>query len=386
MLTKPLGGELVQQAAGHVRRFVKAGVAHGVGQAGIGVAADEGVARHLGQLLDVRAHEGRAQSAVQAHRQRLGVAHAVPKRGDGLAAQDAPRSVGDGAADDEGQAHTTGVKVFVDGKQGGLGVQGIEDGFDQQHIDAAFDQGLHLLVIGHPQLFKVDVTSAGVVHIGADAGGFGGGAQGAHRIAGFVGGGELVACGAGNAGRGTVHLHRQIGHVVIGLGDGGGAKGVGLDQIGTGGQIALVDVADDVRAGETEQLVIAFDVAVKVGETLALAALAAEARPPVLGLGELKSLDHGAHGTVQNDDTLRKDVRQGLGVGVMRVTHGQDSRSLPWLESTSLYWSNFMSDMHNHDGEEQDVVESIVPLMPIVLPIGGGILIFLLAFIAVFMA
>ena len=45
-----------------------------------------------------------------------------------------------------------------------------------------------------------------------------------------------------------------------------------------------------------------------------------------------------------------------------------------------------MSDMHNHDGEEQDVVESVVPLMPIVLPIGGGILIFLLAFIAVFMA
>jgi hypothetical protein len=45
-----------------------------------------------------------------------------------------------------------------------------------------------------------------------------------------------------------------------------------------------------------------------------------------------------------------------------------------------------MSDTHNHAGEEQDVVEAIVPLMPFVLPIGGGILIFLLAFIAVFMA
>ena len=45
-----------------------------------------------------------------------------------------------------------------------------------------------------------------------------------------------------------------------------------------------------------------------------------------------------------------------------------------------------MSDTHNPDGEEQDAVEAIVPLMPIVLPIGGGILIFLLAFIAVFMA
>jgi hypothetical protein len=70
----------------------------------------------------------------------------------------------------------------------------------------------------------------------------------------------------------------------------------------------------------------------------------------------------------------------------MKVTHGQDSRSFPWLESNSLNWSYSMSDAHNQAGEEQDAVEAIVPLMPIVLPIGGGILIFLLAFIAVFMA
>jgi hypothetical protein len=40
---------------------------------------------------------------------------------------------------------------------------------------------------------------------------------------------------------------------------------------------------------------------------------------------------------------------------------------------------------YSYDGQ-QDVVESIVPFMPIVLPIAGGVLIFLLAFIAVFMA
>lgn len=40
----------------------------------------------------------------------------------------------------------------------------------------------------------------------------------------------------------------------------------------------------------------------------------------------------------------------------------------------------------HHDNHEQDVVESIVPSMPIILPVGGAILIFLLAFIAVFMA
>jgi len=46
-----------------------------------------------------------------------------------------------------------------------------------------------------------------------------------------------------------------------------------------------------------------------------------------------------------------------------------------------------MSDASNQSSTTTtDVVESIVPLMPIVLPIGGAILIFLLAFIAVTMA
>ncbi|MEO6321718.1 MAG: hypothetical protein ABIR56_13620 [Polaromonas sp.] len=35
---------------------------------------------------------------------------------------------------------------------------------------------------------------------------------------------------------------------------------------------------------------------------------------------------------------------------------------------------------------EQDVVDSIVPMMPLVLPLVGGVLMFLLAFIAVYLA
>jgi hypothetical protein len=40
---------------------------------------------------------------------------------------------------------------------------------------------------------------------------------------------------------------------------------------------------------------------------------------------------------------------------------------------------------HTSD-QEVDVIESIVPLMPIVLPVAGAVLMFLLAFIAVYMA
>lgn len=44
---------------------------------------------------------------------------------------------------------------------------------------------------------------------------------------------------------------------------------------------------------------------------------------------------------------------------------------------------------HSHGEEEhppQDGVEAIVPMIPLVLPVMGGVLIFLLAFIAVYMA
>ena len=53
-----------------------------------------------------------------------------------------------------------------------------------------------------------------------------------------------------------------------------------------------------------------------------------------------------------------------------------------------------MSNPHPHSApadhavpaEEVDAIDAIVPMMPIVLPLAGGVLMFLLAFIAVFMA
>ena len=40
----------------------------------------------------------------------------------------------------------------------------------------------------------------------------------------------------------------------------------------------------------------------------------------------------------------------------------------------------------DHHAAEPDAVEAIVPLMPIVLPVVGAIMMLLIAFIAVFMA
>ncbi|MBU0748018.1 MAG: hypothetical protein KKB95_08695 [Gammaproteobacteria bacterium] len=41
---------------------------------------------------------------------------------------------------------------------------------------------------------------------------------------------------------------------------------------------------------------------------------------------------------------------------------------------------------HTPETHPVDAVENVVPLMPVVLPVVGGVMIFLLAFIAVYMA
>ena len=102
--------------------------------------------------------------------------------------------------------------------------------------------------------------------------------------------------------RGDVHLVGQFRQVVVGLGNGRGAEGVGLDEVGTGLQVLLVDFLDDVGSGEREQLVVALDIAREVFEALA----------PVLRLVQLEALNHGAHGPIQNDQALAQSDRQVL--------------------------------------------------------------------------
>jgi hypothetical protein len=57
------------------------------------------------------------------------------------------------------------------------------------------------------------------------------------------------------------------------------------------------------------------------------------------------------------------------------------------LESGSNHFAKafFMSAPHT-DAQPHDAVESVVPMMPVILPLAGAVLIFLLAFIAVSMA
>ena len=82
---------------------------------------------------------------------------------------------------------------------------------------------------------------------------------------------SVTASAASRASRGglVVQLVGEVLHAVVGLGDLLGAEGVGGDDVGAGLEVLLVDGADDVGLGQAEQVAVAPDLAVPVGEALA---------------------------------------------------------------------------------------------------------------------
>ena len=74
----------------------------------------------------------------------------------------------------------------------------------------------------------------------------------------------------------------------------GGVEGVGLADVGPGGEIGVVQLGDQVRPGQAQQIVVALQRHGVIGEPLA-----AEIR-----LGQALALDHHPPGAVQDQDAL----------------------------------------------------------------------------------
>jgi len=98
------------------------------------------------------------------------VTDAVPECRHRLAREGPPREVRDGAADDERQAEAELVPERLEREDGGLGVECVEDGLDQEQVSAAIDQPAGIFIVAFDQFIERDFALAGVVDVGADAG------------------------------------------------------------------------------------------------------------------------------------------------------------------------------------------------------------------------
>ena len=310
--------ELADDAGHGLRALVV--FTEGVGQAGVGVTRDEGVG-NPGELSDIGTHLVGAEGAVEADRQRPGVADGVPEGLGDLTGERAAGSVGDRAGDDDWPSARALLEEGLQGEDRGLGVERVEDRLDEQHVGAAVDQPAGLLEVGQDQLVEADVAGARIVDIGGDRRGLVGGAERSGDIARLAGGagGRRVGLGAGQRRRSDVELVGEVGHAVVGQRDPVGVERVGLDEVAACIEVGPVDVGDDLRLGDRQQVVVALEVLTPVGEP----------GPAIVGLGELVALDEGAHRAVQDEDPgaqrLReRDSRVGTGAaGHLRRSHGR---------------------------------------------------------------
>ena len=230
-------GELVG-----AQRVVRVAAAQ-LGQAGVGQAGDQ-AAPGLREMADVLGHLLGAGGAVEAHHRH---AQRVDDGGGG----------GDVGADQHGAggldrdlhherqlaaAADEGVAAAVDR---GLDLQRVLAGLDQERVGAAGDQALGLDRERRLQLAVADVAEARQLGAGAD---------GADDEALAAVAGEGLDRLAREPGGALVDLERPLLEAELAQRDRRAAEAVGLDRVGAGGEVAALDLADQVGAAEVQDL------------------------------------------------------------------------------------------------------------------------------------
>ena len=247
------------------------------------------------------AHFLGTEGAVQANRQRVGMADGMPERGRCLARQCAARQVGDRAGNHDRQVNAFAFKRFKHGNNRGLGIQRIKDRLDQNDLRAAVDQPTRLLVVGNTHLVKRHGTKTGVVDVWRDRQrAVGGPDSTGHKPAAAVALFSLDRSFARQPSAVHIQLIGKLFHEVIGLGDGRGGKRIGFHNVRARKKVIQMDVTDRIGLGQDQQVVVALEIMLPV-----LEALGAK-----ISLGKLPVLNFSTHGAVKHQNTLGRSLLQ----------------------------------------------------------------------------
>ncbi|KFB66985.1 MAG: hypothetical protein CAPSK01_003926 [Candidatus Accumulibacter vicinus] len=238
----------------------------------------------------------------------------VPERFGGLPRESPSRGVGDRPGNHHRPAATDLIEVSFNGKQRRLGVQGVEDGLDQQEVGAAIAESADGFGVGADQFVEAGVPVAGVIDIRRDRSGARGRPDDAGDKAGpgRVPGSEFVAHRPRQLRAGHVQLIYDGFEMVIGLRDAGRVEGVGLDDVGAGGQILGMDRTDDLWSSQQQQVVV----------TLEIVRMRREATATIIRLLQALALDHRSHCTVENQNVLFEEGFQFVGTVSLHGWHG----------------------------------------------------------------
>jgi hypothetical protein len=190
----------------------------------------------------------------------------------------------------------------LDGEERGLGIQRVEDGFEQQQIGAAFHQAARLFVIHFAQFVERDAARGGAVHVLRHRRGAIGRPHRSRDQSVFAGmrGFEFIGHLAGDPRARDIKLVNVILEAVIERGNRVRVECVGFDDVGAASRYCALDGLHDLRLRDVQHVEVPAQVARMLQKLRA-------AKSRFL---QLLRLDHRAHGAVQNDDPLLQEIFQ----------------------------------------------------------------------------
>ena len=205
---------LLGEGAEDLRHFLRSlgVIALRVGKPRIGVGAGEN-GRPFGKLPDMGFHFRGPKSAVETDGKEVSrVGKALEESLRALSGKHSPGSIRNRPGKHHGHGNAPGLCRLGDPHDRRLGVEGVEDGFDENKIRAAVQKPQRGKVVGFPQFVEGDIPCGGIVGIRREGSRPSRGAHAArHEPGSPVLCGELVGAGAGHLGAGLVDVVGETG-------------------------------------------------------------------------------------------------------------------------------------------------------------------------------
>ncbi len=245
-LADELAVEFGQLLGGQV--IVHGAVDHG-GKAGIGQARhrDRGVTSEVVQRFE---HLGRSGRAVEADDVDIHGFEST-QRGTDLGAGEHGAGELDGDLHLEGQTNAGGSHGPAGAVDGGLRLEEVEDGLDDDQVNAALDQCCGLLFIEAPKVGIPNLTEGRELRSRPDA---------PSDPPGSIRGGVVVCRGSGETSGGQVQLSHPVGLSIFGQYRCEGPERVGLDHVASDFEKRPVDPVHRIRTADDQELIAAFEI------------------------------------------------------------------------------------------------------------------------------
>ena len=270
------------------------------------------------QLGEVRPNLASAQRAIETNAEGPRMLDGDVERIERLTRQRAAAAIRDRHRDHERQPHAARVECLFDPDDGGLRIERVEDGFEQQQVTAAVDQAARLFAIGCAHLVEGRGAKRRVVDVRRDR----------QRPIGRPDRSRdqtrllrracapLVGDTARDLGTLDIDLVCQVREAVVGLRDRSRGESVGFDDVGASFVVLGVNRGDRVGLCEHHEIAVALERLAVIPEPGAAEIL----------LAQLQALKHRPHRAIENENPfservvqIREHVGRGVGVSHERI-------------------------------------------------------------------